>query len=239
MRDRREFLQPRLLREADDAEVRLVHTQQQRRLRSDRALVIGGAGAVRRSHLAQASAGACEHVRDPEAVADLDQLAAGNEHLAAFGECRQREHHRRRVVVDDERGLGTGQPPQDRRHVILPRATCAGAEVVLEIRVAPRRLAHTRERFLCERRASQIRVDDHAGGVDDAPQSWCSGRRELVLQARYEIPRISSGLYFFTRARENTARGLDGERIVASARQLVHRRQVAKLHAGKATARRP
>ena len=77
VRDRRELLQPRLLREADDAEVRLVHTQQQRRLRSDRALVIGGARAVRRSHLAQASTGAYEHVRDPEAVADLDQLAAG------------------------------------------------------------------------------------------------------------------------------------------------------------------
>ena len=86
----------RLLGEADDAEVRLVHAQEQRGLARDRALVVGGARAVRRADLDQARARAREHVRDAEAVADLDQLAARDEHLAALGERREREQHRRR-----------------------------------------------------------------------------------------------------------------------------------------------
>ena len=113
-RDRGELLEPRPLREADDAEVRLVHAQQQRRLRADRALVVGGARAVRRPDLDEPRAGAREHVGDAEAVADLDQLAARDDHLAALGERGEREQHRGGVVVDDERGLGAGQPAQDR-----------------------------------------------------------------------------------------------------------------------------
>ena len=120
-RDGRELLDAGLLREADDAEVRLVHTQQQRRLRPDRAVVVGCARPVRRPHLDQARAGAGEHVRDPEAVADLDQLAARDDDLAALGERGESEQHRGGVVVDDDRGLGAGQPPQQRCEVILAR----------------------------------------------------------------------------------------------------------------------
>ena len=90
------------------------------------ALVVGRARPVRRPHLAQPRAGAREHVRDPEAVADLDQLAPRDEHLATLGERGEREQHRRRVVVDDERRLGTGEAPQERSEVILPRAARAG-----------------------------------------------------------------------------------------------------------------
>ena len=131
--------EPRALGEADDAEVRLVHAQQNGRLRPDRVLVVGGARPVRRPHLDEPRARAREHVGDPEAVADLDQLAARDEHLAALGERSEREQHGRGVVVDDERGLGAGQPAEDRREVILPRAALARREVVLEVRVAARR----------------------------------------------------------------------------------------------------
>ena len=48
-RDRRELGDRRLLGEADDAEVRLVHAQEHGRLRADRPLVVGGARAVRRA----------------------------------------------------------------------------------------------------------------------------------------------------------------------------------------------
>ena len=76
LRDGRELGHRRLLGEADDAEVRLVHAQEDRGLGPDRVLVVGGARAVRRADLAQARARAGEHVRNPEAVADLNQLAA-------------------------------------------------------------------------------------------------------------------------------------------------------------------
>ena len=135
-RDRGELLEPWLLGEADDAEVRLVHAQQQRRVRPDRALVVGGSGAVGRPDLDEAGAGAGEHVRDAEAVADLDQLAARDDDLATLGEGREREQHRRSVVVDDDRRLGAGQPPEQRREVVLARAARSGREVVLQVRVA-------------------------------------------------------------------------------------------------------
>ena len=99
-----------------------MHAQEQRRLRADRALVVGGARAVRRADLDEPRAGAGEHVGDAEAVADLDQLAARDEHLAALGERREREQHGRGVVVDDERGLGAGQPARG------SRSTCSWRE---------------------------------------------------------------------------------------------------------------
>src|SRR5207237_2594872 len=52
--DADELGEARLLREADDAEVRLVDAQQERRLGADRALVVGGSRPVRRPDLAQA-----------------------------------------------------------------------------------------------------------------------------------------------------------------------------------------
>ena len=76
--------------------------QEQRRLRPDRALVVVGARPVRRPHLDEPGARAGEHVGDPEAVADLDQLAARDDDLAALGERGEREQHRRGVVVDDD-----------------------------------------------------------------------------------------------------------------------------------------
>ena len=121
-RDGRELLDARLLGEADDAEVRLVHAEQNRGLRPDRPLVVGRARAVRRADLDEARTRAREHVGDAKAVADLDQLAARDDHLATFGERSEREQHRRRVVVHDERSLRAGQTTKDPRNVVLARA---------------------------------------------------------------------------------------------------------------------
>ena len=113
-RDRGELRERGLLGEADDPEVRLVHAQDHGRLGADRALVVRRPGAVRRPDLDEPRARAGEHVGDPEAVADLDQLAARDEHLAALGERGEGEHHGGGVVVDDERSLGAGDPLQQR-----------------------------------------------------------------------------------------------------------------------------
>ena len=132
--------------EPDHAEVRLVDAQDERRVRPDRALVVLRVRPVRRPDLDQPRAGAHEHVRDPEAVADLDQLAARDEHLAALGERGQRQEHRAGVVVDDERRLGSGQAPQRGRQVRLPRPAHALVQRVLEVRVADADLSHPFER---------------------------------------------------------------------------------------------
>src|SRR5438105_3324008 len=60
-RDLGELGDGRLGREADDAEVRLVDAKECSGLQPDRSLVIGGARAVRRPHLAQARARAREY----------------------------------------------------------------------------------------------------------------------------------------------------------------------------------
>ena len=109
-RNRGELGESGLLGEPDDPEVGLVHAQDHGRLGAERALVVGDPRAVRRPDLDEPRSRAGEHVGDPEAVADLDQLAARDEHLAALGERGQGEHHGGGVVVDDERSLGAGDP---------------------------------------------------------------------------------------------------------------------------------
>jgi hypothetical protein len=61
------------------------------------------------------------------------------------------------------------------------------------------------------------------------------GRVEFCLQLSAEIAGIVTPLYSLTRTRDDLARNLDGERIVALTRQFVHRRQVAQPHSPKAT----
>src|SRR5437763_348317 len=83
LRDPRQLLEAGQLAEADHAEVRLVDAEEQRRLGPDRPLVVGCARPVRGADLDESRAGPGEDVGDAEAVADLDQLAARDEHLAS------------------------------------------------------------------------------------------------------------------------------------------------------------
>ena len=156
-----------------------MHAQDECGLLVDGVLVVGGSRAVRRADLDEPCARAREHVGDPEAVADLDQLAAGDEDLASLGERREREQHRRGVVVHDECGFRAGQPPQDRGDVILAGAACALREVVLEVRIAAAGLDGMLEGRGRERRPAEVRVEDHPGRVQDAAQGRATGRVEL------------------------------------------------------------
>ena len=157
----RELPCARLLGEADHAEVGLVDAQERGRPLADRSLVVGEPRAVGRAHLDELRARAREDVGDAEAVADLDQLPAGDDHLASLGQRGEREEDGGGVVVDDERGLRAGQLAEQRGDVILARAARSRLDVVLEVRVAgadllrrararPRRAA--RVRGSCARR---------------------------------------------------------------------------------------
>jgi hypothetical protein len=155
-----------------------VHAQQERGLGPDRRFVVGSTRAVRRPHLDQARARPRQHVRNPEPVADLDQLAARDEHLAVLGQRGEGQHHRRRVVVDDERGLRAGQAAQHAGEVGLTRAAAAAVEVVLKVRVGAADLQQPGQGRPSERRPAEVRVDDHARRVEDAAKPWlCRGRQ--------------------------------------------------------------
>ncbi len=219
-----------------DAEVRLVHAQQHCRLRPDRALVVGGARAIRRPHLDEPRTRPHEHVGDAKAVADLDELAARDDHLAPLRERGEREENGGRVVVDDERRLRTGQAPEERPEVILARPSLAPLEVVLEVRVAGADLGHAGERCLGERCAAEIRVDEDAGRIQHAPKRRLPRAADLDENGVDDRSWIRAGLDLVPRLLENGPRGrqhelagLGGEPLVAE--QLVHGGQVAKLHA--------
>ncbi len=192
------------------------------------ALVVGGARAVRRPDLDQARAGAREHVGDAEAVADLDQLAARDEHLASLGQRGEREQHRAGVVVDDDRRLGAGQPAQQRGDVILPRPARPFGEVVLEVRIGhgrPRPRARSRRRAAGRGRGSCGRSRRSRSARDAGPAAARPRARRRAAAARSpgSTPaRISS------RARARTRpRRLDGQWIVA-ARASARRRKAGR-----------
>ena len=228
--NRGHLLEPRPLLEADDTEVRLVDAQQDRRLWPDRAFVVGRPRPVRRPDLDEPGAGAREHVGDPEAVADLDQLASRDHDLAALRERGECEQDRRGVVVDDERSLAAGQPVEDLRDVILARASGALVKVVLEVRVAASGLNHPLERLLGERRAAEVRVDDDTCRVEHAPQARTSRIGQFVAQPRRQISRIGTASDLLARSVDDGPGSVDRERVAGLAGELVHRRQVAELH---------
>ena len=199
--------QRRLLGEPDNAKVRLVHTQNQCGLRAERALVVCDSSPVRGADLDEPCTRPGQHLRDPEAVADLDQLSAGDQYVAPFRERREGEHHGRRVVVDDERRFGTGDPAEQPGEMILSRSSGALLEVVLEVRVAASHLDDARERGLRERRPTEVRVDEHAGRVEDAPERRSCRRRDLLQRQPDRVTGIAAGADLFAGSLESGARG--------------------------------
>jgi len=159
-----------LLGEADDAEVRGVGAQDQRRRRGDRGGIVAEAGAVRRADLDEARTGLLHDRRQAEAVADLDHLPARDDYLATMGERCEREHERTGRVVDGHAGLGTGQARNQWTDVSLAGAALAGRQVELEIGIAARTGRDRRHGLGGQRRAAEVGVDDDAGGVDDGAQ---------------------------------------------------------------------
>ena len=120
--------------------------------------------------------------------------------------------------------------------MVLARTSSALGEVVFEVRVAGRDLAHPFDRALREWRPAQIRVDDHAGRIDRPLQSRSTGVCQLQLDPPDEISGIGARLYFFTRANKRCSDRRDEQRPRRRARQplvrreLVYRWQVAQLH---------
>ena len=98
-----EVFELRALREAHDPEIRLVHAKQDGGSVADCTLVVLEPRAVRRADLDEAGSRAREHLGNPEAVADLDELAARDHDVAPFRERGNGEEDGGGVVVDDQR----------------------------------------------------------------------------------------------------------------------------------------
>ena len=105
------------LGEAGDPVVGLVDLQQQADVVGvgHGPLVVGEAGAVRGAHLDEAGPGRGQDLGDPEAAADLHQLAPGHDDVPAAGQRGQGQQDGGGAVVDDEGGLGAAGPGQQAR----------------------------------------------------------------------------------------------------------------------------
>ena len=154
----RQLLQGRLGGEPDDAVVAGVHAQHRPRAGVPGVFEVAQVGAVGGADLDQLGAALAQDVGDAKAVADLDQLAARHQHLAAAGGGGQRQQHRRGVVVDHERVFGAGDGAEHVVDVILARGTGAARQAVLQVGVAARgrdhcvdrlRRQHARPRLVC------------------------------------------------------------------------------------------
>ena len=85
-----------------------MHLEHEAGARPDRRLVVGEGRAVRRPDLDKARAGGRQQVRQPEAVADLDELTPADDDVLALRQRRCSEDECRCAVVDDVHRLGVG-----------------------------------------------------------------------------------------------------------------------------------
>ena len=143
--------------EADQLEVARVHAEDRGGALRDRARVIARVRAVRGPDLDELRAGTPEDVGDAEAAADLHELAPRDDDLLARGECREREEHRRGVVVRHDRVLGPGEVREEARGVAVALATLAQGEVVLDA-YRTGRVDDRRERASRQRGAAEVRL---------------------------------------------------------------------------------
>ncbi len=109
VRDRRQFGFGHARGEAFDLVIARVHLHQRRGARVDCLLVIARMRAIGRADFFQFAACARHDVRNAERAADLDQLAARDDHFLFGRERVQDEIDRRSVVVHDDGGFGARQ----------------------------------------------------------------------------------------------------------------------------------
>ena len=110
-----------------------MHAQQQSRSRRECPLEVFNVNAVGRSNLDQLSAAAFEHFGQTKSAADLHELIASHDNLAALRKRIEHEEHGGGAVVDDERVFCPGNCTQRLPDGRVARAALAGFQIVLEI----------------------------------------------------------------------------------------------------------
>jgi hypothetical protein len=81
-------------------------------------------------------------VRNPEAAADLDELAAWHDRFASARECGEYQQHGRSIVVDHGSSGRPGDLRQQPLRVHAPGTALTLGQVVLEVGVAGRHVGH-------------------------------------------------------------------------------------------------
>ena len=181
-RHRRDFRGLRRGRVAADLVVRRVNRQQERCVGGERAPVVVGGRAVGRADFAKERAGGFEDLGDLETPTDRDELSPGNEDRASARERGESEVDGRSVVVDDERLFRSEERPGRTAHVVLALAAPTGRGLVLDGRVPRGDPGDRVAGSLRQRRPAQVRVQEHAGAIDDADDRRCETPGERLAR---------------------------------------------------------
>ena len=147
-----------------------MHAQQNARLFVDCVSVVRQMRAIGCPDFAKDRAALLHNLRDSKAVPDFNQLSARNDHFAAPCQRRKRHQHPRRAIVDDNGGF---RPRESRQqfgcmHIPLPPRT--RFQIVFQVRILRRRAPEFVHGCFRQRRAAQIRVQNHSGRVNDRLQ---------------------------------------------------------------------
>ena len=132
-----------------------------------RGRIVAGVGPVRGPDLDQPRPRLAQHVRHPESTADLDGFSARDHDLLSGRHRRQHQKHRRGAVVHDQRRLCPGQRAQQPGDLAHAAAALIALRVDLQRHRVGCRRAHRLGGLRAHRRATEIGVDDDAGGIED------------------------------------------------------------------------
>jgi len=184
-RDRCELLGRRRIDETIHEEVAAMHLHDERRVAVDRARVVGHAGLIGGADLAKTGATRLEQLGDAETTTDLQELAAGDDHLGRLrrAEVIEDEHQCGGVVVDHGRCF---RATQNRERVLEIRRTAstgAFGQAVLERAVVGANRRQCANRVGRERRTTEIGVDQDPGAIDHGRET----RGSQLLQARADL----------------------------------------------------
>ena len=163
----REIRRRRRRREAHHAVVGRVHLEDQSGLVPGRRPIVADPRPVGGADLGESGPGRREDVGDPELSADLDQFAARDEDLLAFGERGHRQQEGCGAVVHDHRRLRSGERGEQDLGVATALAAAAGLSIDLDVGVVAGGARRRSRCALGQRRAPQVRVQDDPGSVDD------------------------------------------------------------------------
>ena len=181
------------LGEAGDAEIRRVDAEEEARALVEGAFVIADARAIRGAHFAQDGAAFGHDVWNAEAVADFDQLAAGDDDFGIFRERIQDEENGGGVVVDDDRGLRANELRQQAGGVNVALAALASFDVVFEIRIVSGGGGNRSRCSGGEWGAAKICMQDYTCGVDDVGERGREEEFDVFYDARLDGGGIQCG----------------------------------------------
>ena len=156
-----------LFDKAHDLVIARMDLEQESGVFVDGLLVIFKVRLVRRSHFAELRAAPLHDLGHAEGPADLHEFAAGDDDLLAPRQSAEAEEHCRGVVVHRRGRLHVGQSFQDVLNVGVALAALSRGNIVFQVGVAAAHFHNALDSFLREERTSEVRMDDHARGIDD------------------------------------------------------------------------